>query len=304
MPRKLIYFDKNIYNKLKNQLVVTTADYDLIKRGIALEVIAIPGSLAVIDEALPIYRSQSLALLARERQVYSEIMGWQVFIKYHAILLRDEIAAYVNNTPFHPFTTAYKITPDVVFTTDRKQSKDWLRVDAMTEDQKIKYAKDLKDVRKEFEQKIEQLPKNEKDQLTFPWLWETLAKNFAENYAAKYEVRNLTGPQIEGLLNLRVLGSVIRYDLGYLYKKYKLREKITSSDSRDHHHAALSAVTDIFVTEDKQLAEILGLMPIQNYTVWSYKQFIKWLSMTLAGGQAAGLQVSNSYYARPWYRSN
>lgn len=302
MPRKLIYFDRNVYNIIKNHLERRTADYDLIKRGIALGVIAVPGSITVLEEALPIYRSKSPKLFALEKQTYSEIMDWRVFIKYHAILLGDEIMASVNNTTFAPFTSAYKITPDLVFTTIRKESKGWLQVVSETEDQKNKYAEDLIDIRKEFEQKIEQLPKNEKDQLTFPWLWQTMAKNFAEHYAAKYEVRNLTEPQIDGLLNLRVLGSVIRYDLGYLYKKYKLREKITGSDSRDHHHAALSAVTDIFVTEDKQLAEILGLMPIPNYTVWSYKQFIKWLSNGMALWQAAGLQMPDSYYSRPWHK--
>src|SRR5262245_11422735 len=44
----------------------------------------------------------------------------------------------------------------------------------------------------------------------------------------------------------------------------------------------------------------LGLMPIHNYTAWSYKQFIRWLSIALAGRQAAGLRASDSYYARPW----
>src|SRR5262245_20327764 len=100
MPHKLIYFDKNVYNIVRNHLRDQTADYDLIKRAIKLDFIMVPGSLAVLEEALPIYRSNSPTLFALEKQTYAEIMNWKVFIKFHAELLRDEIAAYVNNTQF------------------------------------------------------------------------------------------------------------------------------------------------------------------------------------------------------------
>ena len=64
MPHKLIYFDTNIYAIVKNQLRDQTADYDLIKRAINLDFIMIPGSIAVIEEALPIHRSKSPAVFA------------------------------------------------------------------------------------------------------------------------------------------------------------------------------------------------------------------------------------------------
>src|SRR5262245_53537832 len=111
MPYKLIYFDTNIYAIVKNHLRDQTADYDLITRAIKLDFIMIPGSLAVLEEALPIYRSKSPTIFALEKQTYAEIMNWKVFIKYHAELLRDEIVAYVNKTQFTPFTASYKITP-------------------------------------------------------------------------------------------------------------------------------------------------------------------------------------------------
>jgi len=299
MPRKLIYFDRNVYDVIKNHLEKRTADYKLIKRGIELGVIVVPGSISVLEEALPVYRSKSPEKLSLEKQTYSEIMDWRVFIKYHAILLRDEIVAYINNTPFAPFIE-YKITPDDVFTTNRKQSKDWLRVVSETEDRKNEYAENLNIIRQNFEQNIRQIPKSERRQMTVTSLWEERAKNVAKDYAARYGLINLEESQIEGLLSLRSLGAVIRYDIAYYYKKVKLGEKIKGSDSRDHHHVALSAVTDIFVTEDSQFAEILALIPMQNRTVWSYKQFIRWLSKAVAGWQVAGLKVSDSYYGRPW----
>jgi hypothetical protein len=299
MPRKLIYFDRNIYNKIKNRLVAATADYDLIKSGVALGIIAIPGSITALEEALPLYRSKSPTLLALERQVYAEVMDWRVFIKYHPILLRDEMASYVNNTPFAPFTE-YKITPEDVFTTKVKQSNELLQVVSKTEDHKNEYAENLKIVRQNFEQNIRQIPKSKRGQLTVSSLWAEQAKNVAKDYAARYGLINLEEPQIEGLLNLRSFGSVIRYDISYYYKKIKLGEKIMSSDSRDHHHVALSAVTDIFVTEDSQFAGLLELLPMPNRTVWSYRQFIRWLSRAVAGWRVAGLRVSDSYYARPW----
>jgi hypothetical protein len=64
----------------------------------------IPSSLAVLEEALPLYRSKSPTLFALEKQTYAEIINWKVFIKHHAKLLRDEIEAYVNNTQLTPFT--------------------------------------------------------------------------------------------------------------------------------------------------------------------------------------------------------
>jgi hypothetical protein len=106
VPHKLVYFDTNIYAIIKNHLRDQTADYDLIKRAIKLDFIMIPGSLAVLEEALPLYRSKSPTLFALEKQTYAEIMNWKVFIKHHAKLLRDEIEAYVNNTQFSPFTVA------------------------------------------------------------------------------------------------------------------------------------------------------------------------------------------------------
>jgi hypothetical protein len=300
MPHKLVYFDTNIYAIVKNHLRDKTSDYNLIKRGIELGFIMIPGSIAVLEEALPIYRSESLKVLALEKQTYSEIMNWRVFIKYHAELLRDEIMAHVNNRQFAPFTNSYTLTPDDWFTTDRKQSNAWAGLDPMIEAEKNKFADGQKIIRQTYEQNIQQIPKRERKQVTVSELWEAYAKNRAKEYASSYGLDNLSEPQIEGLLNLRSLGAVIRYDVAYLYKKLILGERIGASDSRDHHHVALSAVTDIFVTEDKRFAALLGLIPIQNRTVWSYKQFIKWLSKALAGWQAAGLQMPDSYYARPW----
>jgi hypothetical protein len=294
MPRKLIYFDRNVYSDIKVPLPATTADYDLIKRGIALGIIMIPGSLAVIEEALPIYHVKSPTRFALEKQAYAELMDWKVFIKYHAVLLRDEIMAYVNNTPFTPFTS-YNITPDDCFTTDHAQSKQLKRMLPLIEAEKNKLSEGMKDVRENFEKGIKGIPKGKRKQLTVSSLWQTGAKLLARGYASSYGLDKLSEPQIEGLLNLRSLGSVIRYDIAYYYRKIRLGEQIKASDSRDHHHVALSAATDIFITDDRHFAEILQFVPIQNYTVWSYKQFIKWLSITLAGWQAP-----DSYYARPW----
>lgn len=303
MPRKLIYFDRNVYNVIKDHLEKQTADYKLIKRGIGLGVILIPGSIAALEEALPVYRSERSelpGLLELEKRTYSEIINWQVFIKYHAELLRDEIMAYVNNTQFTPFTNSYTLTPDDWFTTDRNQSDQWSQIVIQIEAEKNKYAENMKLISQNFEQNIRQIPKGKRRQLTVSSLWEEQAKNIAKDYAARYGLSNLEESQIEGLLNLRSLGSVIRYDVAYYYKKIKLGEKVLGSDSRDHHHVALSAVTDIFVTEDSRFAGLLELIPMPNRTVWSYKQFIKWLSRAVAGWQVAGLQMSDSYYTGPW----
>ena len=79
MPHKLIYFDTNIYAIVKNHLRDQTADYDLIKRAIEFDFIMIPGSIAVLEGALPIHRSKSPTVFALEKQTYAEIMNWKVF---------------------------------------------------------------------------------------------------------------------------------------------------------------------------------------------------------------------------------
>jgi hypothetical protein len=227
-------------------------------------------------------------------------MNWKVFLKYHADLLCDEIMAHVNNTQFTPFTTSYKITPDICFPTGHAESKQWEQSLPVIEAEKNKFSGAMKDVRQDFEQKFWQLPKDERKRMTVDWLWQNLANGLAEDVAAKYGLCNLTEPQVEELLDLRCLGSVVRYGIAYLYNKYRLDEKITPSDSRDYHHVVLGAATQIFVTEDAQFAQLLGVMPIPNYTVWSYKQFIKWLSSAMALWQAARLRLPDSYYSRPW----
>jgi len=302
MPHKRIYFDTNIYAIVKKHLKDQAPDYDLIKRAIKLDFILIPGSFAVLEEALPIYRSKSPTIFALEKQTYAEIMDWQVFIKHHADLLRDEIVAYINKTHFIPFTTSYKITPDIWFSKGHAQSNQVLQTLPMIEADKKKFSGSLNNIQQTFEQGFQQLEKKEKEKMTVVWVWETLAKGLAEDVASRYGLRNLTGPQIEGLLNLRCLGTVVRYGIAYIYRKCRFSEKIIPSDSRDYHHVVLSAATDIFVTEDDRFAQLLRQMPIPNYTVWSYKQFIKWLSNGMALWQAAGLQMPDSYYSRPWHK--
>jgi hypothetical protein len=53
MPHKLIYFDTNIYAIVKNHLRDQTADYDLIKRAIELDLIMIPAALRSLRRRSP-----------------------------------------------------------------------------------------------------------------------------------------------------------------------------------------------------------------------------------------------------------
>jgi hypothetical protein len=100
---------------------------------------------------------------------------------------------------------------------------------------------------------------------------------------------------VAGLLNFRAVRLTVGYDLAYYYAKFICEGKMLTSDSLDQHHAALTSATDIFVTNDERLAKILALIPMEKYTVWSYRQFINWLVLITEGHL-----VPDSYYKRPW----
>ncbi len=294
---KLVYFDKNIYNQIKKQFLITSADYELIKRAINIGVIIVPGSITVLEEALGIYRSKSKGSLAIEKQVLSELIDWKLFIKAPRDLLFDEIMGYINDVPFNPFTR-YPITPEKLYTEDPKQVADWINVEAETEAQKLAFIDGLKPVREQFRKQMLQIPKQNR-KMTFPRLWQERAHEFAAEYVSRYcALKKVQKKGIEGLLDRRVLRLTVGYDLAYFFKKFILDAKMSSSDSRDHHHVALSSVTDIFVTQDGPLANLLSLVPMENYTVWSYRQFMSWLRLVID----SPTRIPSSVYKKAWVR--
>jgi hypothetical protein len=291
MLPKLIYFDKNIYNAVKKSLFIGSREYELIKNSIKSGIITIPGSITVLEEAMPIYRSKSKIMFMLERQVLSELVNWNLFIKYHADLLLEEIEAYLNDRKPNPFAN-YTMTPDILFSSDPKHITEWKTVDAETEKNKRQFLDGVKIDR----QKYLDIPKEQRSVFPFSLLWEKEAVKVVGRYAEAYGLLEQCKKKgIDELLNFRAVRLAAGYELAYLYAKLVLEGKMLLSDSRDHHHVALTSATDIFVTNDDRLAKLLALIPMEKYTVWSYRQFIGWLALI-----AEGCLVPHSYYKMPW----
>ncbi len=272
MLPKLIYFDKNVCNAVKNHLFTGSGEYELIKSSIKAGIITIPVSLTVLEEALPIHRSRSKIMFMLEKQVLSELVNWDLIIKYPADLLREEIEAYVSDRRPNPFDN-YTLSPDDLFNDDPKHAAAWDKVDVETKKQKQPHWDSLLAIRRKFLD----IPRDQRLGPNFPFsrFWEIQVLNTLEQYVAKFGfLKQCKKKGIDGLLNFRAVRLTVGYDLAYYYAKFICEGRMLTSDSLDQHHAALTSAADIFVTNDERLAKILALIPMEKYAVWSYRQFI------------------------------
>jgi hypothetical protein len=292
MLPKLIYFDKNIFNAVKRSLFGGSGEYELIRRSIKAGIIAIPVSLTILEETMPIYRCKSTTTFMLEKQVFSELIRWDLSIKQHDDLILEEIDAYLNDRESNPFTD-YAVTPDDIFTQNPKHIEKWKAIENETGEYRRPILEDVRASRLKY---LDLVPRKYRSVLPFSLFWEAQILDTLEKYIERYGfLDQCKSKGLDELLNFRAIRLAAGYDLAYFYQKFILEDRILSSDPLDHHHVALTSATDIFITNDERLAKILALIPMEKYTVWSFRQFIGWLDLFIEG-----YPVLESYYKRPW----
>jgi hypothetical protein len=259
---KIVYFDRNVINRIKAQLFVGDSDYLLLRNAVYEGRFIAPISVPLLEETLPILKTQSKLKRVTEQQIMTELFNWKWLVKPHAPLLDDDIKSYANGQPFSFPFLSLNLTPQEFFNPTGQMSKDFLKIIDETRLLKEKQFLDVKDAKRIYQERFK-MPAP-----SFDEFWKRVAELTTEHIADRGGLlQECKQRGLDGLLNVKSARLYVTYYVAYFYYSFVLGERVLPSDSRDHHHAVSASVADIFVTHDKRFARMLKLVPIDGFEV-------------------------------------
>lgn len=273
----IVYFDTNVFDHLEQRCHGVT-DWDLyrVQRAIKHECFRLVLSALNIEETLFIVRSQPERAVARVKLIL-ELTDRRLFALGQELILNNDIRAYAHATPWpSPFI---EMDPEVEFNIRnlvQPASTSTVELDGvveLTRQEKEKFKQFLaesKDKLKPMADKIGAKQYPFVDYLANNSGW--LAKGLAERAGVLPEVEKRG---VEGLLNIRSVALAVGTSLSLSYSHDFEGRAPRSGDSRDILHALIASVSDIFVTNDGKLREILIRIPISGFKVMSLREFLE-----------------------------
>src|SRR5258708_374252 len=91
---KRVYFDRNVLDRIKRQLLVEDHNYLLLRNAVKRGQFIAPLSITQLEETLPIVKVASGVKGILEQQVMTELLNWDWLIKPHTELLGDDVRSY------------------------------------------------------------------------------------------------------------------------------------------------------------------------------------------------------------------
>jgi hypothetical protein len=267
---KIVYFDRNVINSIKKELIVGDANYRLLRTSVREGRLLIPISGPLLEETLPILNTSSTWKRNMEQQILSELFNWDWLVIFHAELLESDIVNYAEGRrQSFPFRSL-NLTPDEFFNPAGHARKVFIDVINETEKLKQKQFLDVKQARAIYQQKF---PSFKGD---FRRFWDQAYEVTLEHIVTKSAVLQKCKERgLDGLLKIKSVRLFVTWYVGYFYFSFVRNERIKPSDSRDHHHAVSASVADIFVTHDTRFARTLKLVPIEGFEIIDLKTLLR-----------------------------
>jgi hypothetical protein len=130
--------------------------------------------------------------------------------------------------------------------------------------------------RTQAELNLEAYPDDERRMLTFETFWARAAAPWADAYAERAGAAAACRRRgLEGLLNVRALGLVVRAALSLVFSQVINGRKPHLGDGYDQWHASQAAAVDVFVTRDDRLALHLAHIPLEGFRgVTSFQELL------------------------------
>jgi hypothetical protein len=262
---KIVYFDRNVFDRIRRQMFVSDAIYLTLRNAIQTGRIAIPLSVVLLEETLPVLKTTPFKIEA-ERQILEGLAAWQILIKFHAHLLTEDIISYAQGKPLAPRFVKFSMVPEQFF----NSSTERLQVIEDTKKQKQDGWLSMRKVKKMFIDKFKTLPS-----VTFEEFWNIVAIPIIEGKATELGVLEQCKERgLNRLLELRSVKLFVGFYVSYFYIKFIKGEKLLLSDSRDHHHAVSASVADIFVTQDSGFGRLLKQIPVEDFEILDLEALI------------------------------
>lgn len=268
---KIVYFDRNVINRIKKQLIVSDADYLLLRSAVRDGRFIAPISITLLEETLPIVEVRSALKRTMEQQIMTELFNWDWLVKPHMDLLSDDIKSFAKGEALSFPFLSLNMRHDEFFNPEGQSRKEILRIIEETKLQKDAQFEDMKEARRQYQERFKTPPIN-----SFENFWDQFSGQAISRIAEGLGVlQECNDRGLEKLLRVKSARLYSAWRLAYDYNTLIRGRKIMKSDSRDHHHAVLASVADIFVTEDQRFAEMLRQVPIEGFEVIDLRTLIQ-----------------------------
>jgi len=259
---KIVYFDRNVVNRIKTQLFTEDSNYLLLRNAVNEGRFIAPISGPLLEETLPILKTPSELKRVTEQQIITELFNWDWLVKFHSLLLDDDIRSYAKGEPLSFPFRSLALTPQEFFNPTGKMRRDFLQIIDETQQLKERQFLDLKESRRVYQERFKARVGS------FDEFWKQAAEITVEHIAGRSGVlQECKERGLDGLLNIKSVRLYVTYYVAYFYYSFVRGERVLRSDSRDHHHAVSASVADIFVTHDERFARMLRLVPIDGFEV-------------------------------------
>lgn len=271
----IVYFDTNVFDHLEQLNGVTAWDVFRIKRAVKLGCIRLVLSYLNIEETLFIVSSQPKRAEARVGLIL-ELADKHLVARGHQQTISNDIRAYAEGVPLQ---SSYESL------TSWMESEIWRLVAPVGSNMRelksvVAETRRIKEKYQSFMVKGRKMLKPMADSIgprryTFESYWKSnngwLAEGLAKRAGALVKVKRRG---VGGLLKVKSVALAVGANLSLLYSHHFENRTPISGDSRDILHAIAASSADIFVTNDRNLATVLGRIPVEGFQVMSLRGFL------------------------------
>jgi hypothetical protein len=275
MP-KIGYLDTNIFDHiLHKKCGVTTEDEVALRNAIKLGNIFIPLSLLNFEEALSAWEKNPNEAINKIKLI-SDLVDWQKMLKSPDELLADDIKSFAkSNNADVPFFIDFSLQSELRKLQNPNKRNIAKLLDVIRDVRKEK--EHFRDINRELRFKLLDIISNLGKIPDYHDYWERFSLDFTRGFiegvglTEEYKYR-----LIDKLLGIRSVSLCVGYSLSYIYGQGFDKKRIPDlGDSRDMKHAVLASASDIFVTHDGNLREIMQRIPIENFEVCSLHELLE-----------------------------
>jgi hypothetical protein len=272
----IVYFDTNVFDHLEQRNGVTDWDLFRIKRAVHHGCIRVVVSYLNIEETLFIVPSQPVRAEARVKLIF-ELADKSLVVRDHQDALNNDIRSYASGLPLQsPFES---LTPWM-------ESELWsFAAPILGRDlRKLKLViEKTRRIKKEHQDFMTKAKKNMKllvlsmveGRYPFESYWNNNSLWLAEGLAKRARALGRVKRRgISGLLKVKSVALAVGVNLSLIYSHHFEGRSPASGDSRDVLHAIAASSADIFLTNDRNLATVLGRIPVEGFQVMNLKGFL------------------------------
>ncbi len=260
----IVYFDTNVFNYLIEEGLFSDDEKKILQISVKNGKISIPLSIINLEEVFLTLESHPNKA-DKLFHILSEITDCRKMVKPPEILLAEDIKSYIKNrAPSNPFFSDSTLKINHKQLKNPKRRMEFNEVINKIKAEKINFKLENIAARKMVLSEAERLHPVP----TFGEFCELhrhlFSRDLIEKVGLLEESKYLN---IINLLGIRSVRLFVGWCVSYIYGQLFEKRKPDRGDSRDMKHAVLASVADIFVTYDRNLAELMKRIPIKNLEI-------------------------------------